>query len=68
MINEVVQSSGLQKNCLVLLVHCSLGLGLGGFQARLLLQDGPEVVGGRVDLGRRAPGIRGRGGLKSINY
>ena len=57
MINKVVRSSGLRKNRLVLLVHCSLDLGLGGAQARLLLRDVPEVVGGRVDLGYRTPGV-----------
>ncbi len=57
MIRKVVRSSGLRKNRLVLLVHCSLDLGLGGVQARLLLQDDLEVVGGCVDLGHRAPGF-----------
>ena len=39
------------------LVHCSLDLGMCGVQARLLLRDDPEVVGGRVDLGHRTPGF-----------
>ena len=66
MIKKVVRSSGLRKNRLVLLVHCSLDLGLGGVQAWLLLgEDDPEVVGGRVDLGHQTPGF-GREPLRDV--
>ena len=62
MINKVVRSSDLGKIRLVLLVRCSLDLGLGRVQAQLLLggDDGvvdPGVVEGRVDLGLRTPGF-----------
>ncbi len=50
-IKKVVRSSGLRNSRLVFLVRCSLDHRLCGVQARPLLQDQSEVVGGRVDLG-----------------
>ncbi len=53
----MVRSSGLRKNRLVLLVHFPLDLCMYGVQAQLLLQDDPEVVGGRFDLEHQCPGF-----------
>ena len=67
----MVRSSDLRNSDLVLLVHYSLDHGMCGVQARLLLQDQSEVVGGRVDLGRLV-GLAGDHSmirrLKRINY